>query len=62
LLICLFGFGLGANTFALSGIDPTFDTSILSYDVEAEIVAVQPDGKILVLGKFDNVNGVKKTD
>jgi hypothetical protein len=42
----------GANTFALSGIDPTFDTSILSMMLKQKIVAVQPDGKILVLGKI----------
>src|SRR5437899_2146687 len=47
------------HALAASGIDPTFDASSLSYGVEARAVAVQADGKILVAGNFDVVNGVK---
>lgn len=52
---------LPAMIFAAPGdLDPTFSTAALVYTARGNSVAVQPDGKILVGGAFDAVNGAIK--
>lgn len=55
-------FIFSAKIFAATGIDSTFNTNALSYNVEVEKIDVYPEGKILVVQgtSFDRVNGIKR--
>jgi uncharacterized delta-60 repeat protein len=53
-------FIFSAKILAAGGLDPTFDTTSLSYDVTEVQTAIQPDGKILVIGDFDRVGGIRR--
>jgi uncharacterized delta-60 repeat protein len=62
LQFCLMTLVLSLTIQAAGEVDPTFNTNVGRFAMESvNALALQPDGKILVVGNFTTVNGLPRT-